>query len=1140
LIADEKSFVHYRSSIDPDLPPVGPPLRNHNVLDKLDDIKKEFNVKTLENEKNAAAREQFTSKKRNAEVAAQRALEDDKIYSQLHSNNLINSVGGDSSNVAVRDHRTKIICNLIYHRNEGFRKLYEDHKIKHNLQKKGKIRHCSKICHKDANGQTFQEDLEEHIQKKRAEAKQQCCGLQKSLILGLFYWSIIEPSLVEEEYEELDEGTAQELGMNNRTSLNYTVQCGARLPIFKHTEMGISVQYGYERNHAQICPRQLEHINKDLMETGPFVIPIELDEMIQYEDDLVNDPELNVRPPVWMKRILNLGQWDDFGARMIPPGFGKSHEDLKNFNSGYLRLERSEQECIIGVMKLYVELIHRSGAYNITRPVWCRYLIDTGLVDVESIPAEKKNGNFGKFGIQYYVACCFFDSMAKPVASQNNLMAITDWDAVHITSCLLCLAASVYAAKIEFFERLERMHDKLKQRLEQGPLLTLTIPPISRTAFSKHLVMAAPPSGYTMTEWVQGLRYWTDVFFPDGTEKSEETVLSQANILRERLAEEEYVRNLLIEPEIVHFEHMFRRVFVFLFKAYRDHSFDDNPEAWKTKLHLKSTTYEHGHMSFGSWMHFCKDFRIFPQIASYEDVKHVYKTANCAECKQSNPETVLEQEPKVQEKTDSSSQKDEINPKARATGKTKGKVKGADTKAVPKAKPASRDGSKKDTNSKEGSRPSTGGNRSQTTRSVTPDGKSRPKSSESKNNEKSRPGSPAAKIKPKAKARQPASVPQEDRPEKAISPNYEWLREMSMGNSSMCSDATLLAFDFLRDLNDYLNDRFNKLDNIIIRLQLGTKGILSIPDVHKLIEFTDIYAKDTPALTDLELQAIIKVITQDSDKQLSVFELQRALVRVNELKKPASTAEAPQTFTTSEALFAQINRDVSKMSDPVISDETKCIFNASAFMECLLKIVFKHLCLESGPASPHASISSFHKAIWLLSYLEKSLMKIKPVDETKIQKDKKEKPEFERRDALNKIKVADLNAITNCHSSRSADSRATSVSFGDPEYLFESASNFKRKTKYINPIFRLEWRAFFSHKKDPEVPDEFYKPCIECGREKWFGWGHAQCYKCAITDRIPLNSSGFYPIIQSLVDKLKEECESKENKEISKKNSEHL
>jgi len=838
--------------------------------------------------------------------------------------------------------------------------------------------------------------------------------------------------------------------------------------------------------------------------------------------------------PQWLMHVLGLNTAsDNFSSPRWPDDIPDTLDGLKESPIGYIRFEREEKEQLVVVFQLYTSLIHRASEIKITRPCWCRYIVDTGLVNVTDeydYRCLEKYSTYSAFeapkpDLLYRRAIQYFDAHAHPLAAHNNMRAISDWDGVNLTSALLAHKKNPEDAQKQFITRILELQELLRKKLSKGPSFHRTADPPNLHRISSHLMQVPPPLTITMPEWVQGLLNWQKTYFPPPGEKPDEAAwLTQSSTLHERLAEQECIAAMILEPEIVHWEHIFRPLILEpLFRTYVDHTgLTDTFDGFRDPTMVASS----GHMSLGAWMRFCTDFRIYPLLATREEVHTMYESAQCAEreykVKQMQiPPMMLRASASQHMNTSTLRPKDTppLSPKSGRSGVSgrSGGLQGRKGRPPPVA--TSTEGSKNsDTPSSSptnkmgtglaGKRPSS---REKAAKSSTPSGSG----GGSKTGGSSKPSSAGASAsgrRPKSKVRLDVGGPQS---QGLPIIDYSWMRETLV----LLSEERQIALAMFRNLNAYLCDRFLKIKDLCKSLGVGKNGSLSYSDILTILSFCKLVDEEK-TLTEADIEGILKEIDKNVDKSITLDEFSRALLRVNELNKPPGSKAKPQEFGENDALFLSINQKVAQLSVPLL--EARYIFGYPAFTECLLKLGLKYLTLDQGSKSTAASTPIFAKAVWLIAFLEQSFQKILR-DKAKVEAERIARmTKISRSKRANSLEGVILDARQLEEEKKKEEERIKAERIAQ---LKPVETPFK-EYKGARDSFTSE--SFFCFDLEPR--DEA-KTCTNCNvLPSWSGWGKGMCQGCFLAhiDGIPIPQSLFYPIFAPMVNDAKDEGKESE------------
>jgi hypothetical protein len=197
-----------------------------------------------------------------------------------------------------------------------------------------------------------------------------------------------------------------------------------------------------------------------------------------------------------------------------------------------------------------------------------------------------------------------------------------------------------------------------------------------------------------LPEWMSGVRRWQE----DLEQQNPGRLLAMRRYT-ETVLRGEILGSQLLEPEVLHFAARFRPLFTHMFSAYAD---------WPTPPILlqvaesqgDAETQQLGHLSFTSFFRFCVDFGVFPNNASFEEIRQIYNDA----------ETVLELPEPSPPPTPSAEDETQVTPPGTADQESEKGQRGRGKKPASAGKPGSADSKdilKKPGSPKKGSRQNT-------------------------------------------------------------------------------------------------------------------------------------------------------------------------------------------------------------------------------------------------------------------------------------------------------------------------------------------------------------------------------------------------------------------------------------------------
>jgi len=129
-----------------------------------------------------------------------------------------------------------------------------------------------------------------------------------------------------------------------------------------------------------------------------------------------------------------------------------------------------------------------------------------------------------------------------------------------------------------------------------------------------------------LPEWMSGVRQWEEELKEQSPQR-----LFALRAHTETVLLGEVLTSQLLEPEVLHFTTRFEPLFCRLFCAYADWPSPDLESTEDDFSDEEVPSSSPGHMSFGAFFRFCVDFGLFPQHASFEEIKQVYNDAEAAD-----------------------------------------------------------------------------------------------------------------------------------------------------------------------------------------------------------------------------------------------------------------------------------------------------------------------------------------------------------------------------------------------------------------------------------------------------------------------------------------------------------------------------
>lgn len=343
----------------------------------------------------------------------------------------------------------------------------------------------------------------------------------------------------------------------------------------KQKEIGPNEQF----NLQPARKNQSKHIFSEVYEWRRYVPPF------FHLDDV------NVGHPLSALRIADAAAF----PRKTPPVV--KNDDVESDQEEYFT--DAEEELMINVVNEYARLFMTSEDvenWRLSRPSFCRLLFDCDVVSLSE--TEDK--------LDVRRACDEFDKISE----NNPVLPRASVRTVEVPKLLRSLLTNP-EAKEDFFKegivralnRVAKMHEKLNERAETERNQDVAM---REKVGTKPPVQWPPPCGVTMSDWSKAVKKP-----PNAPEDSLYLEL-------QRVRNELICRHQFCEPETLLFSAQFGALFQRLFDLYCD---------FNTK-HLSIQT---GHMSFPSFLRFCMDFGLFPDLISYGDLCELYNKVDGAE-----------------------------------------------------------------------------------------------------------------------------------------------------------------------------------------------------------------------------------------------------------------------------------------------------------------------------------------------------------------------------------------------------------------------------------------------------------------------------------------------------------------------------
>jgi len=302
-------------------------------------------------------------------------------------------------------------------------------------------------------------------------------------------------------------------------------------------------------------------------------------------------------------------------------------------------LTKPQTARLVAVLEAYAALSHQGRVYEdstlIFRPTFCRFLVDSSLVAYE----RERKGRPG-----YHYAVRLFDAMAtrhreapeRPPGGKDTVeepplaaRAATCRQCANLVGQLLGqmevspnVVWSVFEVGLQRAEQIatallaesRRRADAEAKRPRSGERGSS----LHKRLFEEHW---SPPTAFEgdLGDWNMGIKHWA-AQLDLAAEPGACAVRGEAS-----RALEWHLRNILLEPDVIHVLLRFDDVFKRLFTAYCD---EEQVVMSPPGAPLGEQAHVLQHMTFSAFLRFCMDFSLFPSLCSFEELWGIYLRAD--------------------------------------------------------------------------------------------------------------------------------------------------------------------------------------------------------------------------------------------------------------------------------------------------------------------------------------------------------------------------------------------------------------------------------------------------------------------------------------------------------------------------------
>lgn len=285
-------------------------------------------------------------------------------------------------------------------------------------------------------------------------------------------------------------------------------------------------------------------------------------------------------------------------------------------NSEPANFSAEETSTLREVLYVLARVSHPSlglAPTRLFRPTFCRFLLDSGLVDCNTVTSPG--------AARYHQAVRHFDAIAQPTRDVDGGPASASIDDI-VTLIANLLGDMVMSASAtrRFCEtgltETRRLAQAIvKKQRDRADEMVVG----NKTVTSARFWDQAATSDFsgTVADWSQGMKLWSSIVATQTT----------PDAIRERCEQEaaidNYLADMLVEPGVLHTMEAFQDLFTRLFEAYADES--------RQRWDADGRPSRAKHLAFAGFFRFCVDFGVFPSLCSFDYAKEAYRESECLE-----------------------------------------------------------------------------------------------------------------------------------------------------------------------------------------------------------------------------------------------------------------------------------------------------------------------------------------------------------------------------------------------------------------------------------------------------------------------------------------------------------------------------
>lgn len=314
---------------------------------------------------------------------------------------------------------------------------------------------------------------------------------------------------------------------------------------------------------------------------------------------------------------------------------GYAPAEMFDFMQQYWNFKSDDITEVVNNISLWTLAAGLSSSMGIDRSVFCRFLIDIGVIDQDAVP--------------YVWSVRVFDQYSRHVRV-NNIVE-NDWsttgdaggESKTVVAPLVCKLDFITVMDTilrrryskgtlsEFMEMLRRTSLQLNaewQRKEQEAAAAAAAAdrnkatPVEPTLLDKVFSGGLPALQNPQPVKIQGLMSATSMMLNDDAANAADNASRNSSSENAVWKRNRLISGMLTEPEVLQIVEQYRSVFEELFHCY---TFRDDAS---TDTAANAPSPE---MEFSDFVQFCQDFRIVPRLASMYDVLRAFRIAECVE-----------------------------------------------------------------------------------------------------------------------------------------------------------------------------------------------------------------------------------------------------------------------------------------------------------------------------------------------------------------------------------------------------------------------------------------------------------------------------------------------------------------------------